>query len=181
MIVNNPTPKIKRLNLLRNVRDNILLSRRADHRSTKGVKSKLLMSMNGANEETLSQALANQKMICTDNKLKQLIARDDKRLKDNSGPWTILHHLIIEVLKPKGYVLHYQQPDISYSEDPSRQFYQLTLSDDLWLKNARDYGQSCIGIDGKYDLNLDRAPVLSIVTKNKAGCATPIAFGINLT
>ncbi|GBB84535.1 hypothetical protein RclHR1_01110020 [Rhizophagus clarus] len=54
------------------------------------------------------------------------------------------------------------------SEDPpSRQFYQLTLSDDL-----------CIGIDGKYDLNIDRAPVLSIVAKNKGGFATPIAFAV---
>src|SRR3954470_16468759 len=42
---NNLTPKIERLNLLRSVRDNVLLSRRADHRSTKGIKSKLLMSM----------------------------------------------------------------------------------------------------------------------------------------
>ena len=41
--------------------------------------------MNGASEETFSQALANQRIICTDNKLKQLIAHDDKRLKDNSG------------------------------------------------------------------------------------------------
>ena len=119
----------------------------------------------------------NQKIICFDNKLKQLIARDDKRLKDNSGPWTILHYLVNEVLKPKGYVLHYQQPDISSSENSSQRFYQLTLSDDLWLKNARDFGQSCIGIDGKYDLNIDRAPVLTIVAKNNAGFATPVAFG----
>ncbi|GBC29331.2 hypothetical protein GLOIN_2v1545986 [Rhizophagus irregularis DAOM 181602=DAOM 197198] len=57
--------------------------------SIKDIKSKLLMSMNGANEETLSKALANQRMICTDNnKLRQLIARDDKRLKDISGPLT---------------------------------------------------------------------------------------------
>ena len=117
---NNSTPKIKRLNLLRSVRDNVLLSRRADHRSTKGIKSKLLTSMNGASEETLSQALTDQRIICTDDKLKQLIARDDKRLKDNSGPWTILHYLVNEVLKPKGYVLHYQQPDISSSENSSQ-------------------------------------------------------------
>lgn len=69
---------------------------------------------------------------------------------------------------------------ISYSEDPSWQFYQLTLSDNLWLKNARDFGQSCIGIDGKYDLNINHAPALSIVAKNKVGFATPIAFGIKL-
>jgi hypothetical protein len=130
-IIINTTPKITRLNLLRSVRDNVLLSRRADHRSSKGIKSKLLASMNGANEEILSQELNNQKVICTDNKLKQFIACNDKRLKDNSGPWTILHYLIIEILKPKGYVLYYQRPNTSFSEDPSQQFYQLTLSDDL--------------------------------------------------
>jgi hypothetical protein len=32
----------------------------------------------------------------------------------------------------------------------------------------------CIGIDGKYDLNIDRAPVLSIVAKNKAGFVTQL-------
>jgi hypothetical protein len=36
-------------------------------------------------------------------------------------------------------------------------------------------------IDGKYDLNIDRASVLSVVAKNKAGFATPIAFGIIFT
>ncbi|CAB4489722.1 unnamed protein product [Rhizophagus irregularis] len=34
-----------------------------------------------------------------------------------------------------------------------------------------------IEIDGKYDLNLDRTPVLSIVTENSVGCGLPIAFG----
>ena len=51
---NSSTPKIERLNLLKVVRDNVLLSRRADHRSAKGIKSKLLASVNDANEETLS-------------------------------------------------------------------------------------------------------------------------------
>lgn len=76
--------------------------------------------------------------------------------------------------------LYYQQPNLSFPEDSSQRFYQLTLSDELWLKNARNYGQPCIGIDGKYDLNLDRAPILSIVAKNNANFATPIAFGMKL-
>jgi hypothetical protein len=174
----NSTPKIQRLNLLRNVKDTIFISRRADHMSTKEIKAKLLVSMNGANENTLSNALNSQKIICTNDKLKQLIAHDDKRFKDNAGPWTILHYLITEALKSKGYILYYQQPNLSFSEDSYERFYQLTLSDEFWLKNARDYGQICIGIDGKYDLNLDRAPILSIIAKNNAGFATPIAFGM---
>ncbi len=180
-IIVNSTPKIERLNLLKSVRDNVLLSRRADHRSAKGIKSKLLASMNGANEGTLSQALTNQRTICTDNKLKQLVARDDRRLKDHVGSWTILHNLIVENLKPKGYILYYQQPNLSFPEDSPQRFYQLTLSDEFWLKNTRDYGQNCIGIDGKYDLNIDHVPVLSIVAKNNASFATPIAFGKKFT
>ena len=82
---NSSTPKIERLNLLKVVRDNVLLSRRADHRSAKGIKSKLLASVNGANEETLSQVITSQRVVCTDNKLKQLVVRDDKRLKDHVG------------------------------------------------------------------------------------------------
>ena len=56
-------------------------------------------------------------------------------------------------------------------------FINWLLSDDLWLKNAQDFEQSYIGIDGKYDLNIDRIPVLTIVTKNNAGFVTPVAFG----
>ena len=70
---------------------------------------------------------------------------------------------------------------MSFSEDSPQRFYQLTLSDEFWLKNTRDYGQNCIGIDGKYDLNIDHVPVLSIVAKNNAGFATPIAFGKKFT
>src|SRR6266542_4186725 len=82
-IIVNSTPKIKRLNLLKSVRNNVLLNRKVDHKSAKEIKLKLLASMNGANEETLSQALSNQRTICIDNKLKQLVAKDDKKLKDH--------------------------------------------------------------------------------------------------
>jgi len=141
IIANNSlTPKIERLNLLKVVRDNVLLSRRADHRSAKGIKSKLLALVNSANEETLSQVLTSQRVVCTDNKLKQLVTRDDKRLKDHVGSWTILHNLIIETLKLKGYILYYQQPNTLFPENSSQRFYQLTLSDDFWLKNTRDFG-----------------------------------------
>lgn len=87
----NSTPKVQRFNFLRNVRNKILISRRADYMSTKEIKAKLLVSINGADENTLFNALNSQKVICTNDKLKQLIAHDDKRFKDNAGLWTILH------------------------------------------------------------------------------------------
>jgi hypothetical protein len=106
-----------------------------------------------------------------------LIIRDDKKLKDNTGPWTQLGHLIKNKLKPQGFILHYQIADTSQPADSPDRYYQLVFSDEFWLKNARDYGRICFGIDGKYDLNLDRAPALSIVAENKAGHGLPIAFG----
>ena len=53
----------------------------------------------------------NQCQICNNNKLRAYLSHDDRRLKENTGLWTILHYLVIEVLKPKGYVLFYQQSD----------------------------------------------------------------------
>ncbi|PKK67602.1 hypothetical protein RhiirC2_713979 [Rhizophagus irregularis] len=73
-----------------------------------------------------------------------------------------------------GYILYYQQPDLS-AETSSEHFYQLTLSDRLWLKYAQRYGRNCIGIDSKYDLNND-TPVLAIVAENSAGFGPPLAF-----
>ena len=79
----------------------------------------------------LRHILNSQKIICTDNKLKQLVARDDRKFKDNTGPWTILHYLITEKLKPKGCILYCQQPNLSFPEDSPERFYQLTLSDEF--------------------------------------------------
>ncbi|CAB5217590.1 unnamed protein product [Rhizophagus irregularis] len=172
------TPQIDRLSLTRQVRDNIIINRRADHKTTKNIKAKMLAPYNGANEEVLREALHNQKEICDDKKLYRFLIRDDRRTKESTGPWTILHYLINEILKPKGYILYYQQPDLS-AETSSEHFYQLTLSDQLWLKNAQRYGRHCIGVDSKYDLNNDRAPVLAIVAENSAGFGTPLAFGLS--
>ncbi|GBC45883.2 hypothetical protein GLOIN_2v1791026 [Rhizophagus irregularis DAOM 181602=DAOM 197198] len=121
---------ISRLNLSRQVRDNIIISHRSDHRSANSVKSKLLAPFNGAEESELKEALKNQWQICSDEKLRAYLMRDDRRLKENAGPWTILHYLVIEILKPKGYVLFYQQPDLSHSEE-EKHYYQLTLSNEF--------------------------------------------------
>jgi hypothetical protein len=174
---NNNIPKISRINLTYSVRDSIALSRRADHRTAKGIKAKLLTSLNGASEEVINNALASQRIICNNDKLRQFVARDDKKLKDDTGPWTQLDSLVNNILKSQGFILYYQIADINQPADSPDRYYQLTISDEFWLKNARNYGKICIGIDGKYDLNLDRAPVLSIVTENSAGCGLPVAFG----
>lgn len=118
------------MNLSRQVRDNIIISHRSDHRSANSVKSKLLAPFNGAEESELKEALKNQWQICSDEKLRAYLMRDDRRLKENAGPWTILHYLVIEILKPKGYVLFYQQPDLSHSEE-EKHYYQLTLSNEF--------------------------------------------------
>ena len=137
----------------------------------------MLAPYNGANEEALREILCNKKEMCDDKKLHRFLVRDDRRIKEDAGPWTVLHYLVNEILKPKGYVLYYQLPNLSSADTNSECFYQLTLSDQLWLKNAQRYGQNCIGVDSKYDLNNDRAPVLAVVTENNAGFGTPLAFG----
>ena len=174
---NDVIPKISRINLTYSVRDSVALSRRADHRSAKGIKAKMLASFNGASEGVINNALASQRVICDNDKLRQLVARDDKRLKDDTGPWTQLDYLINNVLKPQGFILYYQTADINQPVNSPNRYYQLTFTDEFWLKNARDYGKICIGIDGKYDLNLERAPVLSVVIENNSGHGLPIAFG----
>ncbi len=173
----NVVSKISRINLTYSVRDSIALSRRADHRTAKGIKAKMLTPLNGASEEEISNALASQREIIDNNKLRQLIARDDRKLKDDTGPWTQLDYLVNNILKPQSFILYYQIADINQPVDSPNRYYQLTLSDEFWLKNARDYGRTCIGIDGKYDLNLDRAPILSIVVENNSHHGLPIAFG----
>ncbi|CAG8808565.1 5743_t:CDS:1, partial [Racocetra persica] len=61
----------------------------------------------------------------------------------------------------------------------SQHYYQLTLSDNLWLQQVYDFGSFCFGIDGKYDLNSDGAPILSLVVEDNAGYRTPIAFRLS--
>ncbi|CAG8829871.1 25162_t:CDS:1, partial [Gigaspora rosea] len=44
---------------------------------------------------------------------------------------------------------------------------------------ARDCGSFCFGINGKYDLNNDRAPILVLTVKDQAGYGSPIAIGLS--
>ncbi|CAB5142143.1 unnamed protein product [Rhizophagus irregularis] len=74
------------------------LNRKADHRTAKRIKAKLLISLNGALEEVINNALASQRIICNNNKLRQFAARDDKKLKDDTGLWTQLDSLVNNIL-----------------------------------------------------------------------------------
>ena len=85
-LVTPHTPNITRLNLSRQTKDSIIISRRADHKTVKNVKAKLLVPYNNANEEKLREALKDQKTLCNDIKLKNFIMYDNRRLKENAGP-----------------------------------------------------------------------------------------------
>ncbi|RGB33671.1 hypothetical protein C1646_669135 [Rhizophagus diaphanus] len=60
-----------------------------------------------------------------------LITRDDKRLKDNGD------------LGMTNFA--YENPD--EPENSPAKYYQLTVSDEFWLCNGRDFGKICIGLD----------------------------------
>ncbi|CAG8791210.1 5164_t:CDS:1 [Cetraspora pellucida] len=139
---------------------------------------KLLASHNGASQNELEH-LYYQHSICDELKLRQLIERDNLRTRRQVGPWTTVHELVTNVLKQKGVVLYYQQPDTNAPENSSEKYYQLILSDNLWLQQAHDFGFFCFGIDGKYDLNSDRAPILSLVVEDNTGYGMPIAFEVS--
>ncbi|KAF0427253.1 gephyrin: PROVISIONAL [Gigaspora margarita] len=170
---------LSQINLSREVRDLAITSHRADNRTTKEIKMKLLATHNGSSQSELEHLYHNQNSICDDIKLRQLIERDNLRAKKNVGPWTIVHELVTSTLRDNGAVLYYQQPDISVPEDSPEHYYQLTLSDNLWLQQACDFGSFCFGIDRKYDLNSDGALILSLVVEDNAGYGTPIVFGLS--
>ncbi|RIA97781.1 hypothetical protein C1645_813656 [Glomus cerebriforme] len=74
------------------------------------------------------------------------------------------------------------QQKISNSNEPENslaKYYQLTVSDEFWLCNGRDFGKVYIGLDDKYDLNIDHIPVLSVVIENNTGCGMPLAFALS--
>src|SRR5947199_6533740 len=146
------TSQVTRINLDLSTRDMILKSRRADHHTAKEIKSKILAPLNGATEEKIKETLNDKQKLCSNNKLRRLISRDDKRTKGNIGPWTFLHNMVKNSLKSSGAVLYYQVANSNEPENSQSRYYQLTVSDEFWLRNGRDFGKICIGLDGKYDL-----------------------------
>ncbi|CAG8586258.1 11429_t:CDS:2, partial [Funneliformis caledonium] len=158
-------PQVTRVNLTRSTRDKIIISRRADRWTADDVKNKILVSKQGATEADLHQEVVKNRDICNSKQLKRLIIRDDRRVRDNSGHWTLLQNYIQDVLKPRGHVLYYHVPDLSAPEDSPERYYQLIVSDDLWLMNGRNYGHYCFCIDGNNELNMDKATVLTMVVE----------------
>jgi len=157
---------ITRLNLRRSIRDQVILSRRADGCTAKEVKLKLLAPFNGASKEQLEIEEKYGTNVCNEKKLQQLLERNNKYIRGDLGPWTILHGLIIDELKKNDSVLYYQQEDQAAPLNSPQHYYQLTVSDNMWLEQARDYGSFCFGIDAKYDLNNDRAPIHALVVED---------------
>ncbi|CAB5194731.1 unnamed protein product [Rhizophagus irregularis] len=95
------TPIITRLNLSRQTRDNIIISRRAYHKTAKDIKAKFLAPYNNASENELREALLkNQKTLCDNTKLRSFIMYDDKRLKENADPWRHGLYFTIWLLTP---------------------------------------------------------------------------------
>ncbi|KAF0438408.1 proteophosphoglycan ppg4 [Gigaspora margarita] len=172
-------PKLGKINLSLQARDKAIIARRGHHSSGTEIAMKILAPYNNTNETDFQYIYKTSRDLCTEQQLKRLVERDDHRLRENTGPWTILDQLITGELKTQGKVLYYQRQNISASKDSPEYYYQLTLSDDLWLQQGRDCGHFCFGIDGKYDLNNEGAPVLAIVIEDQAGYGSPLAFGFS--
>ncbi|PKY56525.1 hypothetical protein RhiirA4_476891 [Rhizophagus irregularis] len=63
--------------------------------------------------------------------------------------------MIFDLLKPHDHVLYYHTPDLSSPEDSPERYYQLIVTDDLWLKNY------CFCIDENNELNImEQATIL---------------------
>ncbi|CAG8591006.1 7080_t:CDS:2 [Ambispora gerdemannii] len=115
-MIMSETSQISRINLTREKRDKIIISRHADHKTTKEIKGKLLTSLNNADENKLREALSNSREICDNKTLKRFITRENRRLNDNT--------------------------DLSKPEKTAEYYYQSTVSDEFWLKNGRDLFQN---------------------------------------
>ncbi|KAF0450146.1 proteophosphoglycan ppg4 [Gigaspora margarita] len=178
-ILLTPDPKFTRINLSLQTRDKVIAARCAHRNTGVEIAIKMLEPHNNSNETHLIHLHKTSKDLCTEQQLKRLIERDDVRLRDKSGPWTILDQLVTTDLKEQGKVLYYQCGDTSATENSFERYYQLTVSDEMWLKQGRDCGQFCFGIDGNYDLNNEKAPVLAIVIEDQAGYGSPLAFGLS--
>ncbi|CAG8690264.1 15221_t:CDS:2 [Cetraspora pellucida] len=129
------TPQVIRINLIHQIRNQITISCHADYQILKTIKGKLLFSLNGANKEELNKALLNSREICNSKKLERFVIYENRRLKDYTDLWTILHYLVKKILKPKGYILFYQQPNLSKPENSAEHYYQLIVFDEFWLCN----------------------------------------------
>ncbi|KAF0512380.1 gephyrin: PROVISIONAL [Gigaspora margarita] len=142
-------------NLRKSIRDQVILSWKADGYTAKEVKLKLLAPFNSILREQLEIEEKNRTNVCL---------------------WPILHELILDELKKNGSVLYYQQENQTTSLNLLQHYYQLTISDNMWLEQVCNYGSFCFGIDAKYDFNNDWAPIHALVVEDCRNWSTPIGF-----
>ncbi|CAG8742683.1 7631_t:CDS:2, partial [Gigaspora rosea] len=115
----------------------VIAARHAHYSTGVKIAVKILVLHNNANEADLELINKTSKDSCSEQQLKRLIERDDNRLYENIGPWSILDELVTNELKAQGKVLYYQCPVVLASEN-----------------------------NGKYDLNNEKAPVIAMVVED---------------
>lgn len=120
-----------RLALSRETRDQITVARRANRQTARGVKRVMLAKLNGAQRDVLQPALENVHYQAKEYSLQRYLERDDCRLSDGSGPWTVVKGLVAGILKEKGHVLYYQEANITLPEGDPDRYYVLVTSDDI--------------------------------------------------
>ncbi|CAG8652532.1 25642_t:CDS:2 [Gigaspora rosea] len=151
------TPDLKstRINLSLQTYDKVIVARRAHHNTGTEIAMKVLAPYNNTNETYLTY-LHNTKYWPM----------------DNLGP---ISYYTFEKARENTLLL---ACDFSAPENSFECYYQLTVSNELWLKQGCDCGQFCFGIDGKYDLNNEKAPVIAIVIEDQVGYGSLLAFSL---
>ncbi|CAG8755138.1 16231_t:CDS:2, partial [Cetraspora pellucida] len=144
-----------RINLSLQTCNKAIAACRAHHNTGTEIAMKVLAPYNNTSETYLTYLHNTSKDICIEQQLKILIERDDQEK-----------------------ILYYQHGDILAPENSFEHYYQLTVSDELWLKQGCDCGHFCFGIDRKYDLNNEKAPVIVIVIEDQAGYGSSLVFSL---
>ncbi|RIB24314.1 hypothetical protein C2G38_2168847 [Gigaspora rosea] len=103
----------------------VIAARHAHYSTGVKIAVKILVLHNNANEADLELINKTSKDSCSEQQLKRLIERDDNRLYENIGPWSILDELVTNELKAQGKVLYYQCPVVLASENSPEHYYQL--------------------------------------------------------
>ena len=85
----------------------IALSRET-RQTARGVKRVMLAKVNGAQRDVLLPALENVHYNVKEKNIRRYLQRDDHRLADDSGPWTVVRSLLSGILKEKNHVLSLQ-------------------------------------------------------------------------
>ena len=96
------------------------------------------MALNGTSFNQLQQTC----IITRSNIIFSALERDDRRLSDGFGPWTVVESLVAGILKEKGHILYYQEADITLPEGNLGRYYVLVFGREKII----------MGVDSKHDL-----------------------------